>query len=832
MTLAQDIRDAVRQLRRSPGFASAAILSLALGIGANSAIFSLLDQVLLRRLPVDAPSELVQITLNGPRYGVTMSGDTLSFPAYREIRDRNEVFSGVLSRFRVPLSVAHGGLTERVAGELISGNYFDVLGVGAAIGRTLTPDDDRIPGGHPLAMLSHAYWMSRFAGNPDVVGQTLNVAGVPMTIVGVGPQGFDGIELGYTPEVWVPVAMKAQMTQGWFSEAVTLQNPRTYWVQVFARLKPGVSADAAQVSLQPAFHAMLERELREPGFERSSVADRDAFLRSTLKVTSGAQGRTSFRQTYATSLKVLMAIVGIVLMIACANVANLLLERAVSRQREIAVRMALGARTAQIVRHLLVESLVISLLGGAFGILVAAWLTDLLVGFVTTDEMRMNLITTPDIRVLLFTFATSIATGLLFGLAPALASRRINPAPALKQDPRAIAGGPRWLRTSLVIGQVALSLVLAIAAGQFLRTLINLRGTDFGLRTSNVIVFTVNPSLNGYDKARSREFYFSLLDRLRAAPGVDDVGASAIRVLDDDWWGGVITVEGEPDSTEPGQPSFNLVSPRYLSALGIPLLAGRDFTAADAARKDRVALVNESVVRRYFNGRSPIGRRIALGPKGEPTDIEIVGVMKDAKYTTVRDEINPQVFLNDDQNPEIQSIHVYIKTALNPEAIYGLARRAVQELDASVPVFAMRTMDAQAELTLARERMVTSLTSAFGLLATILAAIGVYALMAFNVTRRTREIGVRVALGARRTDVVWLVLRQVIGMVIVGTVVGVPLAWGLSWMIRTELYGVQPWDWMTTAAAALMLCGVSALAGLVPARRATSIDPIQALRTE
>jgi predicted permease len=833
MTLRYDVRDAARQLRRSPGFTAAAVLSLALGLGANTAIFSLLDQVLLRSLPVEQPEQLVRLQWNGLRYGVTMSGDTLSYPAYRDIRDQNQVFTGVLCRFKVPLSVGYQGQTERVAGELVSGNYFDVLRVRAVLGRTFSPDDDRIAGGHPLAMLSYDYWVTRFGADPNVLGRTIVVDGLPLTIIGVGQEGFDGIELGYSPTLWIPVAMKAQMTQGYFSEAVTLENRRTYWVQVFARLKPGTTREAAQTSLQPAFHAMLQSELQGPGFETIG-SDTQAFLRSTIDVLPGGQGRTRLREDYETPLKLLTAIVGLVLLIACANVANLLLERATGRRREVAVRMALGASAGQIVRYALVESLLLSFLGGLAGLLLSAWTADALLSFVPVDDRaRVNLVTTPDTRILLFTLATCVATGLLFGLAPALTSRGVDPAPALKQETRTVAGGQRWVRASLVIAQVSLSLVLVIGAGQFLRTLLNLRRVDSGLQTGNVVVFEVNPSLNGYDKPRSKEFYRALLERLRGTPGLEAVGASAIRVLDDNWWGDVVAIEGEPPPSEPVGTAFNLVSPGYLTALGIPLLDGRDFSADDASRKDRVALVNQSFVRHYFGGRSPIGRRFGMGAVGvTPTDIEIVGVMGDAKYTTIRNTINPQAFLNDDQNPDIQSIHVYMKSSLPPEQLYAIARRTVQGFDSNVPVSAMRTMGAQANLTLARERMVASLTTAFGLLATVLAAVGVYALMAFNVTSRTREIGVRVALGASRGHVVWLVLRQVMLMVIVGTCVGVPGAWALARLVRTQLYGVQPWDWISTVTAAFVLFTIAALAGLIPARRATTIDPIQALRAE
>ena len=579
---------------------------------------------------------------------------------------------------------------------------------------------------------------------------------------------------------------------------------------------------------------MLQQELREPGFESIDAEGRAAFLRSRLTVQTASQGRPSLREDYGLSLQVLMAIAGLVLLIACANVANLLLERASARQREVAVRMALGARVGQIVRHALVESLVLSLIGGACGLLLAVWIAEALVGFVATDEASINVMTVPDWRVLLFMLGASVATGLLFGLAPALAVRRVDPSPTLKHDTRLTSAGPRWFRSGLVVLQVCLSLVLLIGAGMFLRTLVNLRGLDYGIRTDNVLVFSVNPSLNGYDRTRSKQFYVTVLDRLRATPGVEALGASAIRVLDEDWWGGRVTIDGPQETPGPdaARPSFNLVSPGYLTALGLPLLAGRDFTAADVTRPGRVALVNESFARQYFGDRSPIGRRIALGPRGTPADIEIVGVMKDSRYTNVRDEVNPQAFLDNDQNPDIQAIHVYLKTAMSPDHMYGVIRRTVQSLDSNVPVFAMRTMEAQADMTLATERMVASLASAFGLLATVLATVGVYAVMAFNVTRRTREIGVRVALGAQPADMIWLVQRQVLTMVAIGTAIGLPAAWALARIVRAQFYGVEPWDWISMMGAALALLATAALAGFLPARRATAIDPVQALRAE
>jgi len=839
MTIWHDLRDAARQLRRRPGFTAAAVLSLALGIGANTAIFTLIDQVLLRPLPVADPEQLVLLQWDGEQAGITMFGDTLSYPAYRDLRDRNTVFSGVMCRYPVPLSVGSGGQTGAgqtalVAGELVSGNYFEVLGVRAAMGRLFTPDDNRISGGHPLAVLSYDYWAAQFNRDPGIVGRTLIVDGLPLTVIGVSEQGFDGVDLGVSPRIRVPIAMKAQMTQGYFSEVLTLENRRVSWVHAFARLKPGVTPAQAEAALQPMFHALLENEVREKGFEQTDAETRARFLKSSLRVLPGAQGRTDLREEYALPLRVLMAIVALVVLIACANVANLLLERAVGRRREVAVRQALGASRWQIARRMLVESLMLALIGGAAGLLVSLWTSQTLIGFVQADDAPLNLRATPDLRILLFTLALCLATGLLFGLAPALASGRVQLTPALKPDGRGLAGGHGRLRQLLVIAQVSLSVLLLIGALQFLRTLVNLRHVDLGVRTGNVTAFAINPSLNGYGRERSRQFYRDLLERVRATPGVESMGAAAVGALEGDGWSGDVTIEGGVSAAlgEPPATTFNLVSPGYLRTLGIPLLVGRDFGAADGARKGRVAIVNETFAREYFGGRNPVGSRVGSGKgPGTKLNIEIVGLMKDSRLGLVRETMKPRLFFDDDQNSDIQQINVYVRSALESGQVQAMMRGVVRSLDTNVPLFNVRTLEAQAERTISRERMLATLASAFGLLATVIAAVGVYALMAFSVTGRTREIGIRIALGARGTQVVWLVMREVLTLAAIGIGVALPIAWTLSRLIRSQLYGVTE-DASSMALAAGILAGIALVAGLGPARKAGGISPVQALRSE
>ena len=827
------IRFALRQLHQNPGFSLAAILSLALGIGANTAIFTLFDQVLLRPLPVPHPEELVRLRWNGQNNAINMNGDSLSFPAYSDFRDRNQVFKGVICRFALQLSVANPGQTELLDGELVSGNYFDILGAGPAIGRVFNPQDDRTPGGHPLAVLSYAYWSSRFHRDPAVIGRSITVDGLPLAIIGVAQRNFNGVELGYSPRIWIPVAMKTQMTQGFFSEFFNLENRRAFWLQVFARLRPGITAPQAQAALQPLFHSMLQTEIQGKGFETAPASARAQFLKSSIQVLPASQGGTSLREDYELPLRILMGIVALVLVIACANVANLLLERAVGRRREIAVRLALGARLGHIVGQSLTESLLLALAGGAAGLLLANWIDAALVSFLSTGETPLGLATSPDLRILAFTLAVCLATGLLFGLAPVFAARRIDLAASLKESARSIAASHGWFRRTLVVAQVALSALLLIGAGQFLRTLVNLQSLDLGLDTKNVISFSVNPSLNGYSKPKCRQLYRTLLQAVRETPGVQSSGASAIAILGDEWWGSEVITDAGSNPPSAESPNFSLVSQGYFSALGIPIVAGRDFSAADAAGRQRVAVVNQSFAKQYFAGRNPVGHRIGMGSDpGGKTDIEIIGVMKDAKYNNVRTPFRAQVFLDNDQNDDIQRINVYVRTAAGPHSMYNTLRRTVQQVDPNIPVFDLRTLAEQADISIVRERMIASLAAAFALLATVMAAVGVYALIAYAVTRRTREIGIRVALGAPNKTVLWTIMREVFALVLAGACIALPAAWALARFVASQLYGVEPHDARSIAAAMLLLGAVAGLAGYFPARRALRINPIAALGSE
>jgi predicted permease len=826
-TSLQDVRYALRGMRRRPGFTSAAVLSLALGIGANTAVFTLLDQVLLRNLPVPHPEELVQLRRTGGVYGTTYGDASYSYPLYRDLRDQNNVFSGVFGLFPVTVSVAFGSHTERVDGELVTGNYFDVLGVTAAIGRTFVGADDVTPGGHPLAVLAYDYWFSRFSGDPRIVGRTITVDGLPLTVIGVSRKGFDGVIVGRRAQIRIPIAMKAQMTQGNFAEEFNLTSRRCYWVNVFARRKPGVDRVRAQAAMQPLLHSLLAMELTEKGFEKAGSRDREEFLRGSMQLLPAARGVSELTD-YEAPLRILMGIVGVVLLIACANVANLLLARATARQSEMALRLAIGASAGRIVRQLLVECLLLAIAGGATGILLAVWMDRLLIRFVA----QASLAATPDLRVLGFTLAICIATGMLFGLAPALSASRLGNIAALKTGGRVTGDGTR-LRGSLVVAQLSLCLLLLVAAGQFVRSLANLRRLDMGLQARNVLQFSVNPSMNGYTKQQSGRFYRALMENVRQIPQVEAAGASALAVLDEDWWSPAITTDvgGPQRGTE--NPNATLVSAGYLGALRIPLLLGRDFTTADDTSGHPVVLVNQAFARRYFGDRNPVGHRIGLGDaQGTPTDLEIVGVVRDSKFFNLRDAIRPLIYFDNDQNPDVQQINVYLRTSSDPAIVFAEVRHTIAILDAAVPVFGMRTLEEQADLTIAQDRMVTLLTTLFGVMAAMLSAIGIYGVMSFRVARRTREIAVRMALGARRGSVTWMVMREVLLLALAGIALALPAAWFLMGLVQSQLFGVAPHDPASLATASGMLALVALAAGYLPVRRAAGIEPMNALRTE
>ncbi|HML15427.1 MAG TPA: ABC transporter permease [Bryobacteraceae bacterium] len=832
--LTQDMRFAVRTFRKSPVFFAVAMISLALGIGANTAIFSLVDQILLRLLPVKNPQQLVLFWGRGEHYGSNNGRYRLSYPMYADFRDQNQVFSGMFCVSAMDMSVSADGKTELVRGELVSGTYFPVLGVGPALGRVFMPDVDRTPGGAPFAVISYRYWLSRFAADPGVIGKKFLVNGYPLTIVGVSQAGFDGTDPASSPQIRVPIMMKAQMDPAGFS-FYTLTDRRGRWVNAFGRMKPGVTIQQARAALQPLFHQMLEMEVRQKEFARAAPETKENFLRMWIDLVPASNGLSEFRERFSNSLVVLSVIVGLVLLIACANVANLLIARATARQKEIAVRLALGAGRGRIVSQLLVESLLLALLGGAAGLLLAVWMDRTLVSFLPRGETPLTISATPDWRILAFNLGISILTGIIFGLVPALHATRPDVAPTLKNEVGSIAGGASVrIRKALVAAQVTLSLLLLIGAGLFIRSLRNLKDLDPGFRSANLISFAVDPTLSGYKPDRSLDFYRQLHEQLDAIPGVESAALALMPVLYGGEWDNSMAVEGY--TSKPGEfvdPHMNFVSPDYFKTLDVPVLTGRDFRMTDGRGAPLVCIVNEKFARRYFKDGSALGRHLGMGGNpGTKLDIEIVGVVRDAKYESMRDEVPIEVYRPYHQMPFVLGMFAYIRTARNPEQTFSVIRRIVNGIDPNLPVYQMKTIDQQIEESLLTERLVASLSAAFGFLATLLAAIGLYGVMAYTVARRTREIGVRMALGAASGDVVWLIMKEVLLLVGIGIAAGMPVALALTNYVKSQLYGIQPNDAATLVLATLGIAFVALTAGYVPALRATRVDPMRALRWE
>ena len=845
-SIGKDIQFALRAFRKSPVFTVVALLSLALGIGANTAIFTLLDQVLLRLMPVKDPQQLVLLHMEGFHYGSNWGYNSLSYPMYRDFQDHNAVFSGMFCRRIQDFSFGFQGQTERARGEMVSGTYFPVLGVGPAIGRMFTPDDDRVPGGHPLAILSYSYWQSRFAGDRAILGKNVVVNGHNFTLVGVAQKGFDGLDLGNPSQIFVPIMMRPQLMPE-LNEQFEFHNRRTRWVNVFGRLKPGISREQGQASLQPYFHAMLEMEVKQAEFNKASSEVRARFLQNVIQALPGSQGQPYLRKMLSTPLWVLMALTGGVLLIACANVASLLIARAASRQKEIAIRLAIGAGRFRIIRQLLVESLLLSLAGGVLGLLLAIATDRVLLAFLPPETIDLKLSTTPDPRILLFATAVSLLTGLIFGLVPALQSTKPDVAPVLKDTVGGIVGGGAHVRVrkALVAAQVMLSLLLLIGAGLFIRSLRNLRDMGPGFTTGNLLAFEIDPTLSGYNADRSKIFYRQLAANLGAIPGIRSVGLAAVRILEQNESDSWLTIEGyQTKPTETPDAYMNWIGSGYFTTLGVPLVSGRDFTDRDRQSQQHgdkpdsqvslVVIVNEKFATRFFGSvDKAVGRHVGYGiDPGTKTDMEIVGVVKDIKYTSLRDEVPVQMFEPYLANNFPSGMTVYVRTTMAPEPFFALARAKVRELDSNLSVYGMRTMDDQISNSLLVERLIASLSAVFGFLATLLAIIGLYGVMAYTVARRTREIGIRMALGAFQGDVIWMVMREVLVLVGVGLAAGLAGAFVLTKLIQTQLYGVTGHDPATVVLAALGLAVVASAAGYIPALRASRIDAMRALRYE
>ncbi len=842
--LVGDIRYAARVLAKNPVFTAVAVLTLALGIGANTAIFTLLDQVLLRLLPVKEPQQLTLLTMRGHHYGSNWGGNAISYPMYHDFQSHNEVFEGMFCRFPTHVSVTFQGRAERDAAELVSGTYFNVLGVGMALGRGFTPEVDKIAEGAPYVVLSYNFWKQRFGGDPAILGKTLTVNKNDMTVIGVAQAGFDGVELGYSPELFIPVMMQKEVL---IVPEDMLTDRRSRWVNAFGRLKPGVSMKQAKASLQPFMHAMLEDEVKQAAFAHASAYDREQFLKCYIDLLPGSQGRSYFRRELSTPLWVLMAITGMVLLIACANLANLLLARASGRQKEIAVRLAVGASRGKIIRQLLVETLFLSSLGAIAGLALAYGADKALMAiYLPENSSGLSISAAPDLRILLFTLVVTIITGIAFGLVPALRTTRPDIARTLKDQAGAVLGGGHGgLRKSLVVAQVSLSLLLLIGAGLFLRTLKNLSNLGPGFPVERLLGFTIDPSLNGYNTERMKVFYQQLTDSLKTIPGVQSVGLAGVRILEDNEWDSSMTVEGynpaNPDDR--AEPYMNMISPNYFATLGVPIVLGRDFTPDDNREVKKgpqpddwtpiAVMINEKFARKYFPGQDPIGRHLGFGiDPGTHTDMEIIGVVKDIKYTNLRDEIPPQAYIPYLGSHFLGDMTVYLRTAFDPDQVMPEVRARMRALDAGLPIYAVRTEEVQLSNSLSTERMIASLSTVFGFLATLLAAIGLYGVMAYSVAMRKREIGIRMALGAEPSKVVRMVMSDVLLLVAIGVGVGVPAAIALMRMVATQLYGLSAHDPLTLALATGALALIACLAGYLPALRASRLDPMVALRYE
>jgi predicted permease len=833
-TLLQDVRYGLRMLAKNPGFTFIAILTLALGIGANTAIFSLLNQVLLRRLPVRNPGELVVLKSPGPKRGhVWSDGDdaeVFSYPLYKGLAKNTAVFDGVMARFQFPAAIASHGQTDRGSGELVTGNYFEVLGVRPALGRVLSPADDDVQGAHPVVVLSHAYWTRHFGGDTGALNQTILVNNTEMTTVGVAQAGFSGIQVGQTPDIFVPMTMKGQMTP--------IRNGLDEWndsfLAVLARLKTGVSKEQAEAGINVDYPGLLEQQAAT--LHLHAGKEHKEFLSKKIVLYPGAQGRTTVQRDSGPALMALFAMVALVLLISCTNVANLLLAKAAARQREFAIRSALGATPGRMMRQLLVESFLCALGGGVLGLILGVWIMNILTQAVVSEAGIQGITAQVDGGVLGFAAAATGVSALLFGLIPAWRATRTGVSQMLKDQGSTTSAGPGHVRFRkyLVAGQVTFTLLLLTGGALFSRTLWNLRKQNLGLSTENLITFSIAPQLSGYDEARTVALVDQLRERLGALPGVLGVGSSQIAVLTGTDMGGNITVEGRQNlDTDDRHVNFDAVSPNYFSTMRIPLLSGREFNAGDTTTSTKVAIINEAMVKEFFPKRNPMGVHFARGGGNDlKPNIEIVGVVKDAKEGHVRDAERPYFYQPYSQFGKLYGMSFYVRSQQDPLLFANAMRETVRHLDTNLPVYDLKTVQRVVDEDLFAERVIAGLSAAFGGLAALLAALGIYGVLAYLVVQRTREIGIRVALGAAAGHVRGLVFKEVGWMVLAGALVGLPLAYGLARLSESLLYGVHAGDVPVYAASLGIICLVAFAACYIPSRRATRIDPIVALRYE
>jgi predicted permease len=831
-TFLQDLRYALRMLRKSPAFTAVAVITLALGIGANTAIFSLENAVMLKMLPVKNPGELVVVgdptEVHGRHMGDPQVNE-FSYPLYRDIRDGSSVFTGMLAsgeahRQRVT-GDSIGEISGNATGVLVSGNYFSVLGVNALYGRVITPDDDSAPGAHPVLVVSYGFWKNKLGENPSIVGQTLRINNYPFTVIGVAPPGFYGDTVGDAQDFWAPVTMQEQLINGrkW------MEDYNASWLHVIARLKPGVTVEKAAANVNLILQQLVNGPLKAK-LEKDDLANLKA---DKVPVSAGGGGFSDLRGDFQQPLLLLMIIVALVLVIACVNVANLLLARASSRRKEFAVRVAIGAAPGRIVRQLLTESILLAFAGGALGVLLARWGTYALLKLSGNDDLEAS----PDLRVFLFTAAVCILTGVLFGLIPALRSRRVAVALTLKsgsQNGSSANSGWNWGKL-LVTGQVAVSLLVLFVAGLLVHSLQNMRNVDLGYNREHLLLLSTDPLAAGYNNnARIGSFANQLAEQISSLPGVRAVTSSKNGLFSGSESGNSIKVEGYTSKNDPDlQAAFDEVAPNYFRGVGIPMLLGRDIGLQDTETSPRVAVINETMARFYFGQTNPIGRKFIVEDPGSKGPVEIVGVARDARDHKLKGKVDRRFYVPLSQSMgQIPVVNFVVRTVGNPVAVAEAVRKQLKNLDANIPVNNIRSLNELTERAIGDHVLIARLSSFFAGLALLLAAIGLYGILSYSVAGRTREIGVRMALGAQRGSVLKMILQEAGRLVLLGIVIGIPSALLASRLFSSMLFGLKGTDPVSMLLVIAVLLAIALLASYIPARRATKVDPMVALRYE
>ena len=834
--LANIVRDAqlaLRGLRKDKAFALTALLSIGLGVGANAATFSLVNQALFRFLPVKAPDRLVLLDWRGSFVGAGWgSANLMSFPFYTDLRDDTDVFDGVFGRAPTSLSLALQDTAEYVSAEIVTGSYFGVLGVRPFLGRLIDESDDDQPGAHPVIVVSYDFWRTRLGAQRDVIGRTVRINTYPMTVIGVAEARFRGIDWGNVPALWIPTMMKRQATP----DFDWLMNRRGRWLHVFGRLKPGMTPLQAQASLEPWFKAMLAADTTREDWPRVTPEQQKRYLAAWLQVLPASGGRSDLRETLERPLLVLLAATALILLLACLNVANLYLARGFARRRETAVRLALGASRGRIVQELLVQSAILAAGGAVLGVAMAPAVTRTLLSFLPQDLAGIDLSADASLRVFVFALAAALATVIVSSLAPALRVSRTQPSLTLKEQSSTIGAGI-GLRKALVVGQIAIALVLLVGAGLFVRTLRSLRATGPGFSTTNLLTFRIDTKRAGYSSAQSRQIVRQLDARLRALPGVEGVAESMAELLSGGSWNQRLTIDAGHRVVTESSVHLNAVSPGFFKTLGVELVAGRDFDERDIAdpaaeqAQFRSAIVNETLARHYFGDRNPIGARLGISSAPDAkTPIEIVGVVRTFAYRNLR-ETSDQAFVPFYEIPSAGGGY-WIRTRAASTAAFASIRAALQDIDPTLPTLRLTTVDDTLDRSLMNERLLAMLASAFAGLALLLSVVGIYGVVSFVVSRRTQEIGIRMALGASRGAAVGLIVRDAAVMLAWGIAIALPSAWALGRFVESQLFGVSAHDWPTALAASTIIAIVALGASALPVTRATAINPIEALRTD